>query len=326
MRVPSGAGGSDNITNVDTIDWLLESDPAIRWQAMRDLADAPPDAVAAERAQVPHKGVCAKILAAQEADGAWRRPDEPDWLPSLVSMQLLRLTGADPSDPLVKPAIARLQTGFRWAEDLGGKPFSDGETEPCINGNALAASSYFGYPSEELAQRLLREQLEDGGWNCEAPKSSRSSFHSTICVLEGLLEYERAAGGSPQITAARERGEEYLLRRSLFRRLSNGEIASPAFLNFGFPPRYSYDVLRALDYFRSVGVSPDSRMGEAIGVVQSKRQADGRWLLDETHNEALPFPFVEPVGEPSPWNTLRALRVLRWYKSQPAHMPIGTMS
>lgn len=299
---------------MDTTIWLLDSDPAIRWQASRDLTDASPPAIAAERARIPRDGIGAKILASQGADGAWHRPDEPDWLPTLVSMQLLRLTEADAADPLVSAAIQRLQGGFRWAEEFGAKPFSEGEVEPCINGNALAASSYFGYPSQDLAQRLVCEQLEDGGWNCEAPKSSRSSYHSTICVLEGLLEYERAAGSSPQITEARERAHEYLLKRALFRRLSNGAVASPRFLNFGFPPRYCYDVLRALDYFRSAGVQPDPRMAEAVRVIRSKQQPDRRWLLDETHNEALPFPFVEPTGEPSRWITLRALRVLRWYE------------
>ena len=282
---------------------------------MRDLTDASPETVGAERARIPHQGIGAKILGAQGPDGAWRRPDEPDWLPTLVSVQLLRLTEADPAGALVKSAIERLEGGFRWAEEFGAKPFSGGEVEPCINGNALAASSYFGYPSPDLAERLVREQLEDGGWNCDAPKSSRSSFHSTICVLEGLLEYERATGGSSKIAETRERAHEYLLKRSLFRRLSTGEVANPRFLNFGFPPRYCYDLLRALDYFRNAEVRPDPRLAKAVGVVKSKQQADGRWLLDETHNEALPFPFVEQVGEPSRWNTLRALRVLRWYET-----------
>ena len=282
---------------------------------MRDLTDTSREAIAAERARIPHEGICEEILAAQGADGAWHRSDEPDWLPTLVSMQLLRLTEADPADAAVKSAIARLEAGYRWAEEFGAKPFSEGEVEPCINGNALAASSYFGFPSKDLAERLMREQLEDGGWNCDAPKSSRSSFHSTICVLEGLLEYERATGGSSKIAETRERAHEYLLKRSLFRRLSTGEVATPRFLNFGFPPRYCHDLLRALDYFRNAEVGPDPRLAEAVGVVKSKQQADGRWLLDETHNEALPFPFVEQVGEPSRWNTLRALRVLRWYET-----------
>jgi hypothetical protein len=212
--------------------------------------------------------------------------------------------------------VARLQAGFRWAEEFGAKPFFEGEVEPCINGGTLALGAYFGHPTESLARRLLAEQLEDGGWNCEAPKSRCSSFHTTICVLEGLLEYQRAVGSVPEIAAARRRAEEYLLKRSLFRRLSTGDVANPAFLNFAFPPRYCYDVLRALDYFRMAGVQPDARMREAIQIIENKRQTDGRWLLDDTHNEALAFDFPEPVGQPSRWNTLRALRVLRWYEKR----------
>ena len=220
----------------------------------------------------------------------------------------------DPAEPAVRSAVARLEAGFRWHESFGAKTFFEGEVEPCINGGALALGAYFGRPAESLAGRLVAEQLEDGGWNCEAPKSSRSSFHTTICVLEGLLEYERAAGSTPEIMAAKQRGEEYLLKRALFRRLSTGEVANPAFLKFAFPPRYHYDVLRALDYLRAAGAQPDGRVRDALGVVVSGRQADGRWLLDDAHDEALAFPFGESVGEPSRWNTLRALRVLRWYE------------
>jgi hypothetical protein len=299
---------------VDTVDWLLDSDPAIRWQAMRDLTDASPEAVAAERARVAKEGVGATILASQGADGAWHRADAPDWLPTLFTFQLLRATGVDRADPAVDAAVARLEAGYRWDEAFGKKPFFEGEVEPCIKGGALALGAYFGRPTESLASRLVEEQLEDGGWNCEAPKSTRSSYHTTICVLEGLLEYERAAVSTPAIAAVRRRGEEYLLERSLFRRRSTGEVANPAFLTFGFPPRYHYDVLRALDYFRAAGVDPDARMGDAVHVVESRRQADGRWLLDRAANEALAFPFMESVGEPSRWNTLRALRVLRWHE------------
>jgi len=306
---------------VDTIGWLLDSDPAIRWQAMRDLTDAAPAAVAAERARVAREGLGAEILARQGSDGAWHRDDEPDWLPTLFTMQLLRATGVDPADPAVAAAIERLQAGFRWDESFGAKPFFDGEVEPCINGGALALGAYFGHPSKALARRLVGEQLEDGGWNCDAPKSTRSSYHTTICVLEGLLEYERAAGSSPEIAAARRRGEEYLLERGLFRRRSTGDVASPAFLTFAFPPRYEYDVLRALDYFRAAGAGPDARIDDAVQVVESRRQADGRWLVDRAHEEALalPLPFGETQGEPSRWNTLRALRVLGWYRRSLAH-------
>ena len=297
---------------METLDWLSDSDPAIRWQALRDLTDASPAAIAAERARVPHEGVGAAILGSQGADGSWHRPDAADWLPTLFTLQLLRATGVDRTDPPVVSAIARLQAGFRWHEQLGGKPLFEGETEPCINGGALALGAYFGHPSESLLRRLLGEQLEDGGWNCDAPKSVRSSFHSTICVLEGLLEYERAAGSAPSLAAARRRGEEYLLERALYRRRSTGEVADPAFLTFGYPPRYEYDVLRALDYFRAAGFKPEPHMQEALRIVESRRQPDGRWLLDRSHPEALAFPFNESIGQPSRWNTLRALRVLRW--------------
>jgi hypothetical protein len=314
----------------DTIDWLRDADPAISWQTMRDLTDASPTAIAAERARVSREGLGAEILARQESDGSWRRPDAPVWLSTLFTLLLLRATGVDPVEPAVESAMRRLEVGLRWNDhggcwelrppETGGNTFFEGEEEPCINGGALALGAFFGHPAESLARRLVAEQLEDGGWNCEAPQSTRSSFHTTICVLEGLLEYERAVGSaSPaafQIAAARRRGEEYLLNRALFRRLSTGEVVDPAFLNFAFPPRYHYDVLRALDYLRDAGLQPDTRISDAVHIVESHRQPDGRWLLDDAHDEALALPLGESVGEPSRWNTLRALRVLRWYDTR----------
>lgn len=309
---------------MDTIDWLLDSDAAIRWQAMRDLTAISAETIALERARVPHEGLGAAILACQQPDGSWRRDDAPVWLTTLFTMQLLRATGVDPTNPAVEAATARLEVGLRWndqggcwelrAPETGGNKFFQGEVEPCINGGALALGAYFGRPTESLARRLVDEQLEDGGWNCDAPKSTRSSFHTTICVLEGLLEYERAVGPAPEIASSRRRGEEYLLKRALFRRLSTGEIANPEFLAFAFPPRYHYDVLRALDYFRAAGLTPDTRLQAAMRVLQSKRQADGRWLLAARYDDAIAVSSHERVGEPSRWNTLRALRVLRWYQ------------
>jgi len=310
---------------VDTIDWLLDADPAISWQAMRDLTDASPTAIAAERARVPREGIGEAILACQGSDGSWHRANAPVWLPTLYTLLFLRSTGVDRADPSVESAVARLEAGYRWDNEFGEKPFFEGEVEPCINGGTLALGAYFGHPAESLARRLVGEQLDDGGWNCEAPKSVRSSFHTTICVLEGLLEYERAVGAAPEVASARRRGEEYLLERALFRRRSTGEVANPAFLKFAFPPRYHYDVLRALDYLRDAGVQPDTRVGDACEVVEGRRQADGRWLLDGAYDEALALPFGESVGQPSRWNTLRALRVLGWYERKrrlaPASIP-----
>lgn len=305
---------------------------------LRDLTDASPDEIAAERARIPHEGLGAEILASQLPDGSWQRADAPKWLSTLFTLQLLRGTGIDPADPAVASALARAETNLRWNDypgcwdlrspdfgpepadgkhgcNVGGNLFFEGEEEPCINGGVLAFGAYFGHPNETLARRLLSEQLADGGWNCEAPRSSRSSYHTTICVLEGLLEFEHAVGSensiAPQIQDARHRGEEYLLERHLFLRLSTGEIASPEFLEFAFPPRYHYDILRALDYLRAAGRDPaDPRLRKAIETLRSKRQSDGRWLLDRAYQEAVAIPTGESVGEPSPWNTLRALRVL----------------
>ncbi len=300
-----------------TLDWLMASDPAVRWQALRELTDASDAVIAAERGRVAREGLGAEILARQAPDGAWHRDGAPMWAPTLFTAQLLRATGVDPADPAVSAAMERLEEGFRWDEEFGSKPFFEGEVEPCINGGVLALGAYFGRPKESLARRLLDEQLDDGGWNCEAPKSRRSSFHTTICVLEGLIEYERAVGPAPEIAAARRRAEEYLLERALFRRRSTGQAALPAFLELAYPPRYHYDILRALDYFRSAGVEPEPRMREAVQILETKRQPDGRWFLERSHDDVLALPFGESVGEPSRWNTLRALRVLRWYARAP---------
>ena len=322
------------------VPWLLTSDPAIRWQALRDLADATQDEIATELARLPHEGISAQILSSQQPDGSWRRPDTPAWLSTLFTLQLLRSSGINPADPAVVSALARAETNLRWNDypgcwdlrspdfgpapsdgkhgcQVGGNPFFQGEEEPCINGGVLAFGACFGHPNEPLARRLLNEQLPDGGWNCEAPKSKHSSYHTTICVLEGLLEYEHAIGPAHpmagKVAIARHRGEEYLLERNLFRRLSTGEIASPEFLELAFPPRYHYDILRALDYLRAAGHSPtDPRLRDAIQILESKRQPDGTWLLDRAYDEAVSIATGETTGQPSRWNTLRALRVLRW--------------
>jgi hypothetical protein len=299
---------------MDVIAWLTDSDPAVRWQTMRDLTDPGPGAVAAERSRVARGTLVAEILRRQGPDGCWHKPNAPTWLPTLYTLLLLRSTGVDPEDPAVHSAVTRLAAGFRWHEEVGNKSFFEGEVEPCLNGGTLAAGGYFGRHEAGLALRLLDGQLEDGGWNCEAPRSVRSSFHSTICVLEGLLEYERAVGAAPEVAEARRRGEEYLLERHLFRRRSTGEVVDPSFVKFSFPTRYHYDVLRGLDHLRAACITPDERVDDAVRLVADKRQADGRWLLDGSHAEPLDFVFHESVGEPSRWNTLRALRVLRWYE------------
>lgn len=303
------------------LDWLLDSDPAIRWQVLRDLADTPPDEVAAERAGVAVRGWGARLLALQGEDGQWDGgtyfPSPYDgseegqpWTATTYSLLLLRDFGLDPRSDAARDAVARVRTHSRWEE--GGQPFFEGEVEPCINGMAVALGAYFGEDVDAVVARLLDEQLEDGGWNCEAERgSTRSSFGTTINVLEGLLEYARTRD-TPGVAAARQRGEEYLLERGLLRRKSTGELINPAWLQFSYPTRWYYDVLRGLDYFRAAGAAPDGRIAEAVDVVRSKRQPDGTWLLENSHPGRIHFPLDEPDGRPSRWNTLRALRVLEW--------------
>ena len=308
------------------LDWLLDSDPAIRWQVLRDLIHAPAEVVAAERARVAIAGWGARLLALQGEDGlwaggacfpaeGWRRDESPGqpWTSTLPTLQLLRDLGIDPRSDRVRRAVALVRERCRW--EHAGQPFFSGEVEPCINGRAVTLGTYFEQEVDGVVARLLDEQLEDGGWNCEVENGSvRSSFATTINVLEGLLAHERATGGSAESVAARRRGEEYLLARGLMRRKSTGEVVNPSWLRFSFPIRWHYDVLRALEYFRSVGDLPDSRMGEAIDLLRSKQQPDGAWLLENTHPGKIHFALEDGDHQPSRWNTLRALRVLSWYE------------
>jgi hypothetical protein len=303
------------------VDWLLDSDPAIRWQVMRDLTHEPADVVAVERARIATEGWGARLLALQSPDGLWGgRPWSQEWTDTFHVLELLRRLGLDPEGEHARRAIGRVRDHVVWR---GGAPvetpwadnrFFEGEVEPCINGNVVATGSYFGVDMQPLVERLLGEQLDDGGWNCEVENGAIvSSFGTTINVVEGLLEHERAVGGSTVVAEARRRGEEYLLERRMFRRKSTGEVIDPSWLQFSFPTWYFYDVLRGLEHLRAAGATPDERMTEAIGVVEGNRDPDGRWPLQNVHEGESHVQMDEGQGRPSRWNTLRALRVLDWF-------------
>jgi hypothetical protein len=313
---------------MNVIEWLLDSDASIRWQVMRDLIGESDATVARERSRAATDGWGARLLDLQGADGHWGGAAfvPRAWISTMDTLQLLRDLGVDPARDRVRRAIGLVRDRCTWGKEFGDAPFFEGEIEPCINGRVLAIGAYFGEASDRLLDRLLQEQLSDGGWNCDAPRSQRSSFHTTICVLEGLLEYETANGPRPDITGARLRGEEYLLERRLFRSRSTGQIvidrktparpsasASPAaWTEISFPTRWHYDILWGLDYLRRAGVAPDDRTAEAIDLLRQKRDEHGRWPLENPHPGAVHFEMEGRAGEPSRWNTLRALRVLRW--------------
>ncbi len=311
------------------IDWLLDSDPSIRWQVLRDLTGAPAKEVAAERATVATEGWGARLLGLQGADGSWGGAAwNRGWSSTMHVLMLLRDLGLDPASDQARRAVGLVRDRVTWRGwdgttwrglEWGGNPFFTGEVEPCINGQVAAVGAYFGQDVRGIVDRLLGEQLSDGGWNCEAANgSTRSSFNTTICVLEALLEYERTGGRTPEVTAARLRGQEYLLERRLFRRRSTGEVIArdrkggASWARFAFPTWWHYDVLRGLEYLRSAGVTPDERVAEAVELVASKRDENGRWPLETRYPGVMPVEIDEGEGRPSRWNTLRALRVLRW--------------
>jgi hypothetical protein len=308
-------------------EWLLDSDPAIRWQVMRDLKAEAPDVVSAERSRVAVEGWGAQLLALQDSDGGWDggtyRPGWVDeskpffdaWTATHFSLQLLWEFGVDPASPEACRALSLVRDNVRW--DVNGAPYFEGETEPCINGIALATGAYFGEAVGGILDRLLRAQLDDGGWNCWTEDGATvSSFHTTICVLEGLFEWQGSMGSSEAaVETARAKGEEYLLERGLFRARTTGQIVDPRFTMFSFPTRWYYDVLRGLEYFRRGEAAPDDRCAEAIELVASKRDSTGRWPLENKHQGPTHFNMEGSEGFPSRWNTLRAMRVLDWASS-----------
>jgi hypothetical protein len=310
------------------IDWLLDSDPSIRWQVMRDLIGAPADEVAIERAGVATEGWGAQLLALQADDGrwggvAWNR----GWDSTMHVLMLLREMGLDPLSEEARRAVGLVRDRVTWKgcgpQECADNAFFEGEVEPCINGQVAAVGAYFGQNVWGIINRLLSEQLSDGGWNCEAENgSTRSSFNTTICVLEALLEFELRFGSRSEVTAARLRGQDYLLERHLFRRRSTNEVierdrkSGTVWTRFAFPTWWHYDVLRGLEYLRSAGVRPDERMAEAIELVESKHDADGRWPFEARYPGNMPIDIGESEGQSSRWNTLRALRVLNWYTAE----------
>lgn len=332
------------------VQWLMEGDPAIRWQVLRDLLDAPEGQVAAERATVETQGWGARLLALRATDGQWADgacfpgtaafaaataralatgqapppfPTPPEdsaageqqgqpWTATYPVLLDLCHLGVPPDSAVMQQTAQLVARNCRW--EYNGLPFFAGEVDCCINGGTVVIGTYLGVEVEPIVHRLVADQMPDGGWNCWAEdRPAPGSFASTLAVIEGLLRWERHTGGSEDVRQARAAGEEYLLSRGLFRSLRTRAVVRPGWLQFSYPPRWHYDVLKALDYFALRGGTPDPRLAEAVDHLRSQRQLDGRWLLGPTHPGAVHFRFEDTDGMPSRWNTLRALRVLRWY-------------
>jgi hypothetical protein len=312
------------------IEWLLAGDPSIRWQTLQDLIGSNAATVERERRKVAREGWGARLLASQNADGRWaggRRPDaglySPKWISTTYTLLMLRDFGLQANN-------RQARRGCTWLIDEGLQPdgginYGDwakwtGTSETCVTGMVLSLLSYFEHDDERLqtvVQHLLERQMPDGGWNCRLPRgATHASVHTTINVLEGLYFYERLGGRAVRaVKTAQRRGREFLLEHRLFRSHRTGEIMKPLFVRFSYPPRWHYDILRALDYFRAVGAPRDPRLSDAIDIVRRTRQADGRWLLHHAYKGRTYFQ-LERVGSASRWNTLRAMRVLKWWEGR----------
>lgn len=313
------------------IHWLLDADPALRWQVERDLLGAPPEVWAATRARVATEGFGARLLALQDPDGQWaggayfprdfdlNGPEAAEgagqpWTATTWSLNALREWGLDAA--ALAGTAERLAANSRW--EYEDRPYWGGEVDCCINAWTLANGVWLGVDVEGLAEWFVAHRMADGGWNCEwVEGSTRSSFHSTLNALRGLLAHETATGGTAETRHARRGGEAYLLERGLMRRRSTGELVGPWVTRFAYPFRWFYSVLNAADYFRAAslldGTPPDPRMAEAIEAVRAQRQPDGTWLQARRHPGRVWFEVDVPAGEPSRWLTFFATRVLAWW-------------
>jgi hypothetical protein len=318
------------------IAWLRDSDPALRWQVERDLLHEPAEIWQASRARIGTEGFGARLLALQDSDGQWaggaffpadfdfHGPEAADgagqpWTATTWTLNTLRDWGLDPAVLRERRTAQLLAEHSRWEyQDL---PYWGGEVDCCINAYTVANGRWLGADVTGIVDWFLDHQLPEGGWNCEwVEGSTRSSFHSTLNSLKGLLANDIATGGTDATHAARRAGEEYLLRRGLFRRLSTGEPVAQWVDRFGYPFRWCYTVLNAAEYFRNAtafdGTSPDPRMAEAIELIRSARQPDGSWLQAHRFPGRAWFEVDVPVGEPSKWLTLFGTRVLAWWDTQ----------
>ena len=303
------------------LDWLLEADPSIRWQVLRDLKTAAERTWTREQRRVATEGWGAQLLSLQDADGRWARGIyNPKWTSTTYTMVLLRSLGLPPGHPqALRACRVLLHTGFWEDRGINFFPRAYKRSETCVSSMVLGVLSWFRFDDarvDRLAAHVIEQQMPDGGWNCRAMpgygRATHGSFHTTISALEALLDYERFRPAlAESARAAQARGREFLLAHRLFRSHRTGAVAKSEFTRFSFPPRWHYDVLRGLDYFRDSNAPHDDRLADAIALVERKRQPCGRWLLQNAH-PGRTFFAMETPGEPSRWNTLRCLRVLRW--------------
>ena len=297
------------------LDWLLDGDPSVAWQAQRDLADDP--RWRETRARVASEGWGGRLLELQNPDGRWAHGlYTPKWTSTTYTLLQLRRLGLESGNVQAIAGVRRLLDDAEWID--GGVSYwtTHQLAERCVNGMVLSLATYFDVEDprlDGLAAMLIDGRVGDGGWNCSDYRGDthHSSFDTTISVLEALHLW-RLRTGSSEADEAISTGQEVLLEHRLFRSHRTGEVISEAWTRFAFPPRWHYDILRGLEHFRETGVSPDSRAEEAIEVVRRRRRPDGLWSIGPRYTGIEHF-RMEEGRNPGRWNTLRALRVLDWW-------------
>ena len=301
------------------LEWLMEGDPVVQWQVQRDLLDEESDVYQSTQRLVAEEGWGARLVGQQDPSGTWGGGlYSPKWISTTYSLMALWRLGLPHDNPQAKIGCELLLNGG-FQPDCGihfARSKVD-HSETCISGMVLSLLSYFRIQDariHKLVKHLLGQQMNDDGWNCRSYRGdTHASFHTTISVLEGLWEYEKVFGDDSDITEARERAHEFLWIHRLYRSHRTGEIFDSKMTKMPFPPRWRYDYLRALDYFQDCNASRDERMGEAIGLLRSKERRDGLWLVNSGMAGKVFFNLEKP-GQPSRMNTLRALRILRWWE------------
>jgi hypothetical protein len=306
------------MTEREIIAWLLDSDPSIRWQVKRDLLGEEDETFAQERMRVSTEGWGADLLSRQDTSGRWAgQLYDHKWISTTYTMQLLRRMGLDPGNPQAHIACQQLLEGGYKKDGALSFAKTVSHIDLGVSGLVLSILAYFGYPDQRVhtvLEFLLDQQLPDGSWVPE-PGLERLQyiFAGTMLVLDGLREYEkRYSASSAQVVEAQLKGREFLSGHYLFKSKESKEILDQKLTRFSFPPRWHYDVLVALDYFQDCSTEKDGRLTDAIELVKSRCRKDGRWNLQNRHPGKTYFE-MEEVGQPSRWNTLRALRVLKWW-------------
>jgi hypothetical protein len=295
--------------------WLLAGDPAVSWQVQRDLLDRGARTWKATRRKVEREGWGARLLVFRAPDGRWGGGlYSPKWTSTFYTLRLLAQLGLPPTN---RDGVAscRLLLDEGVSASGGVSLWTTGWTDTCVTAMLVSMACHFGLGHDERTSRMVRwllaEQMGDGGWNCDRHKgATHSSFHTTISTLEALAAYEGAVGASPANAEASASGREFFLQHQLYRSSRTGNVVKPAFTKLSFPPRWYFDVLRGLEYFRAVDAPLDPRLSDPIEVVRG-RERNGRWTAQNRHTGKVHFRLEEP-RQPSRMNTLRALRVLRW--------------